>query len=278
MINFKSLLILAAAALCSLQAQAATCCQADSLQRDDCGVVRKINPQKKEIYLVFTAHFSTNDQGKFENFDGIWSVLDTLKSRGVHGSFFPTGVCFEQPKYERAIERILLEGHYLSAHSYGHLLLVDDNGKTRIGADSIARDLAKMQHQLERFGLAKSQFRWMIPPYETYNQETADALRQGGYSLLNPTAGIITDMDWAPLGAKGYRTGQQILDNLWAYEQQHTLQGVILLVHAMHYPNRPDQDRVYTHLGEIIDHLRAEGYQFKTLKDVIAHERCLCRP
>jgi peptidoglycan/xylan/chitin deacetylase (PgdA/CDA1 family) len=46
------------------------------------------------------------------------------------------------------------------------------------------------------------------------------------------------------------------------------MNGVILLIHAMNYPDRTDEDRPYTYLGEIIDTLRSKGYTFKTMFDL----------
>ena len=83
---------------------------------DECGVVERINPDEKCVYLVFTAHYSESDSGYFENFDGVVPVLNTLKEKGVKGSFFPTGVCFTVDRYQEPIQRIIDEGHYLSAH------------------------------------------------------------------------------------------------------------------------------------------------------------------
>ena len=34
--------------------------------------------------------------------------------------------------------------------------------------------------------------------------------------------------------------------------QENTLNGVVLLIHAMNYPDRTDEDRPYTHLGEFL--------------------------
>lgn len=240
---------------------------------DSCGVVQKFDTTQKVIYLVFTGHYSLNDSGRFENFDGVEPVLNTLKEKGVKGSFFPTAITIEQPKYESSIKRIIAEGHYLSAHSYAHLQLCDDNGKTLVPADSIAADFKKMEAQLNRFGLTKEQYCWMIPPYETYNAETADAMRSLGYKLLNPTSGLGTGMDWTTPGTKIYRSCEQILANLWKYEEDNSMNGVILLIHAMNYPDRTDADRPYMHLGEIIDKLKAKGYTFKTLKDVMALDK-----
>lgn len=237
---------------------------------DKYGVIQRIDTAKKHVYLVFTAHYSTNDNGYFENFDGVEPVLNTLKEKGVKGSFFPTGNCFREPKYEASIRRIIDEGHYLSAHSNHHLLMCPED-ETRdsvnlVTADSIREDIAGMELELEKFGLTKDQFNWMIPPYEVYNQFSADALRSLGYTLLNPTQEtLFTGMDWMPQGTPSYWTGDQILNKLWEYEQAEGLNGAIILIHAMVYPNRPEEDRLYTRLPEIIDHLRKLGYEFSRI-------------
>ena len=238
---------------------------------DQYGVVQKVNPDQKNVYLVFTAHFSTNDNGYFENFDGIEPVLDVLKDKGVSGSFFPTGNCFRAEKYKSSIKRIIDEGHYLSQHSNHHLLLCleEDRDSTLVSADSLAVDLKGVEAELAQFGLAKEQYLWMIPPYEYYNQETADGLRGLGYKLVNPTHGIETSMDWMGKEHPQYMSAQEQLDGLWKYEAENTLNGCVILVHAMVYPDREDADRIFTHLGEIIDTLKAKGYGFKTFKELL---------
>ena len=51
--------------------------------KDEYGVVEKINPHKKEIYLVFTGHYSQSDSGYFENFDvgeeWAFPIFDTVE-------------------------------------------------------------------------------------------------------------------------------------------------------------------------------------------------------
>ncbi|NMB37783.1 MAG: polysaccharide deacetylase family protein, partial [Bacteroidales bacterium] len=119
---------------------------------DEFEVVTKINPDEKCVWLVFTAHYSLDDDGYFENFDGVVPVLNTLKEKEVKGSFFPTGVCFEVEKYQDAVRRIIDEGHYLSSHSFNHLLLCDEKGSTLVSADSIKADFALMEASLEKYG------------------------------------------------------------------------------------------------------------------------------
>lgn len=245
---------------------------AQVLVKDENGIVRRVNPGEKNVYLVFTAHFSENDNGYFENFDGIVPVLNTLKEKGVKGSFFPTGVCFAQPQYEEPIRRIIDEGHYLSAHSYAHLVLCE-NGETLVSADSLARDFALMEAQLARFGLEKKQYYWMIPPYETCNTESRENIEALGYKLLNPSEGPIFGFDWTTPDMASYKTIDQMLARLWELEETEGLNGLILLIHAMNYPEKQDYERPYNHLGEIIDTLKARGYGFRTFNDVMAAEK-----
>jgi len=239
---------------------------------DDCGVVQLMDTTRRNVYLVFTAHHSGNDDGYFENFDGVGPVLDTLASRGVQGSFFPTGVCFGVDKYKPFIKRIVSEGHYLSAHSYAHLLLSSEDGKatTLVSRDSLKADIAAMEAQLEALGLKKNEFSWMIPPYEHYNKETAGWLMELGYNLVNPTPGITTSMDWMGEDSPAYQSAVSQIENIWKYEREHScgLNGVVILFHAMNYPCRTDEDRVYTYLGEVIDSLLEKGYEISTFKDL----------
>lgn len=249
--------------------------QAPEYVTDSYGVVEKINPKLNEVYLVFTAHYSHADSGRFENFDGLVPVLNTLKEKGVKGSFFPTGVCFDVEKYQEPIKRLIGEGHYLSSHSYAHLLLCDENDRniSLVSEDSLRADFAIMESKLESYGLTKEQYCWLIPPYEVYDQKAVDVMKDMGYRLINPTSGFLTGMDWTSPGADNYHSTEMILENLWKYEQENTFNGVVLLIHAMNYPDRTDADRPYNHLGSIIDKLKEKGYTFKTMFDVIEAEK-----
>ena len=246
---------------------------------DSYGVVEKINPKLNEVYLVFTAHYSHADSGRFENFDGLVPVLNTLKEKGVKGSFFPTGVCFDVEKYQEPIKRLIGEGHYLSSHSYAHLLLCDENDRniSLVSEDSLRADFAIMESKLESYGLTKEQYCWLIPPYEVYDQKAVDVMKDMGYRLINPTSGFLTGMDWTSPGADNYHSTEMILENLWKYEQENTFNGVELLIHAMNYPDRTDADRPYNHLGSIIDKLKEKGYTFKTMFDVIEAEKAAAK-
>ncbi|MCL2738679.1 MAG: polysaccharide deacetylase family protein [Bacteroidales bacterium] len=264
--------------LTSLLAMITGCNQPKSklvLVTDQYGVAHKINPHEKFVYLIFTGHFSPDDNGYFENFDGAAEVLKTMAKHDIKGSFFPTGICFRVDRYQQVMRDIIEQGHYLSSHSDIHLLLCayEDRNQTLVTFDSLARDTADMEYELERFGLTKEQYLWFVPPYEYYNQFSADAYRTLGYKLANPTEGLVTAMDWMGPDHPEYHSAEQLINNIWEFEKEHTLNGAIILIHAMDYPDRTDEDRPYKHLGAIIERLKSLGYGFKTFKDVIAMEQ-----
>lgn len=237
-------------------------------EADECGVISRFDTTKNVVYLVFTAHVSQDDGGYFENFDGIVPVLDILKEKGVKGSFFPTGVCISDPEYAGAVRRIVDEGHYLSHHSDTHLLLCE-GGRDLVSRDSLMRDLESVEAKLRALGLEKEDFDWMIPPYETYNPAYAEMYRDAGYRLLRPTPGFVTSSDWTSKGARNYKSVGMMIESLWKYEAEHTLNGCLILTHPMSYPNRDPEDRMFVHLGEIIDGLIERGYTFGTMKGII---------
>jgi peptidoglycan/xylan/chitin deacetylase (PgdA/CDA1 family) len=70
-----------------------------------------------------------------------------------------------------------------------------------------------------------------------------------------------------------YRSAERLINNIWEFEKEHTLNGAVILIHAMDYPVRTDEDRPYRYLGEVITKLKDLGYCFKTFWDVIDLEK-----
>ena len=68
---------------------------------------------QKQIALVFTGH---------DLAEGGLSVLNTLKSRSIKGSFFLTGDFLRTTKFRSVVNEIKKNKHYISAHSDKHLL------------------------------------------------------------------------------------------------------------------------------------------------------------
>ena len=65
---------------------------------------------------------------------------------------------------------------------------------------------------------------------------------------------------------QNYRSSQQLIDRLYAFEHAEGLDGAVILVHPGIHPDRID--RLYDRLGEIIQYLAKKGYSFKALNEI----------
>ena len=60
---------------------------------------------------------------------------------------------------------------------------------------------------------------------------------------------------------RGYKGSKELIEQLYNFEKQNTLNGTIILIHPGTEPSRTD--KLYNHLGEIIDYLTSLGYNFE---------------
>ena len=64
---------------------------------------------------------------------------------------------------------------------------------------------------------------------------------------------------------KSYRTAQTLIDGLWQFEKEQGLSGALLLIHPGIHADRPERERLYNRLDEIIRYLKRKGYTFERL-------------
>lgn len=210
----------------------------------------------KTIYFVFTADSA---------FEGAPIVLDVLKKHKAKGSFFLTGNCLRMSEHEGVIRRIIADGHYIGGHSDRHLLYADwDATRTNmVTSDSLIRDLHANYAELERFGVTKEEALYFLPPYEWYNAENVKAIRAFGIIPVNFSSRLRTSDDYTTPDMANYRSSQELIDELFRYEAEHTLDGAIILIHPGTSPLRTD--KLYLRLDEILQRLTALGYTFARL-------------
>lgn len=230
-----------------------------SVQKDKYGAVVRIEPGKKDIFLVFTAD---------SMFQGGDKILKTLKKEKVKGSFFLTGNCLRMAEHKPLIEDIVAQGHYVGGHSDRHLLYApwEKRDSMLVSREGIMADLKANQAELEKFGVPFSKSQWFLPPYEYYNSECVDVIRNMGYKVLNYTPGTATPADYTTPSMQNYRSSQNLIEKLYNYEKTLGLDGAVLLIH----PGVSDErtDRLYNRLGEIIQNLKKKGYSFKALNEL----------
>lgn len=225
--------------------------------KDDDGAIIRINPDKKVIYLVFTAD---------SMFNGGEKILKTLSKAKIKGSFFFTGNALRLPEHKSIINKIIEDGHYVGGHSDGHLLYAPwGKGKdsTLFTVSEIMEDISKNMAELKRFGLNPDKCRWFLPPYEHYNKFVVDVLTNMGLKVVNYTPGIATPADYTVPSMPNYQPTQKLIDKLYAFEKRESMNGALLLIHPGVLDERTD--KLFNRLGEIIEYFKSKGYSFQSL-------------
>lgn len=207
---------------------------------------------QKTVYLIFSAD---------DRFEGASDILKTLERQRIKGSFFLTGNCLRKKEFETAIRAVVAGGHYLGGHSDGHLLYAAWGDRTPlVGADSLLADLRNNLRELSRFGVSPGKATSFLPPYEHCTADNVRWIESQGLEVVNLTPGVGTAADYTTPDMKNYKSSQQLIDKLFAYEKEHGLNGCILLIHPGTEPSRTD--KFYRRLGEIVTKLKKRGYSF----------------
>ncbi|QQK79446.1 delta-lactam-biosynthetic de-N-acetylase [Salicibibacter cibi] len=183
----------------------------------------------KNIYLTF-------DSG-YEN--GCTDViLDVLKEKGVPAAFFVTGYYFEREV--DLIKRMDDEGHIVGNHSWNHPSFPDLND------EEVISELAKVEKAFKT--LTGKKMNYLRPPRGTFNERTMKIAKEEGYQHIFWSFAYV---DWDPDAQKG---------KTYAYDRimDRVHPGAVLLLHSVSKDNAAA-------LGDVIDELKAEGYQFQSL-------------
>lgn len=227
---------------------------------DSEGSIVRISPEKKAIYLAFTAD---------SLFEGGEMVLKTLEKNQIKGSFFFTGNFLRNPAFESITRQIIKQGHYVGAHSNAHLLYCDwqKRDSTLISFKEFKTDLELNFSELQKFGIQSEDARFFMPPYEWYNREIVNWSRELGLDVINFTPGTGTNADYTTPLMKNYKSSEQLFQQLASFEKTNPdhLNGAIILIHPGTETSRTD--KFYPRLNDLITYFSGKGYQFKSMKD-----------
>ena len=184
---------------------------------------------QKIAYLTF-------DDGPYDNTTE--AILDVLKEKGVHATFFLR----HRPDHVAQIRREIREGHTLANHSYSHKIKA-----VYQSADSCIREIRDQQEWLtETVGVTPQIYRFPggSPTAGSKKQAIAAALAADGLGYV----------DWnchTGDGLPGELTAQKAYQN--AVNSTGEQKIVVMLMH--------DYSRAtLSALPDIIDTLKAEGY------------------
>lgn len=192
---------------------------------------------RKVVYL-------TMDQG-YEYANNTTSILNTAKLKGVPITFFLTGT-YIQSKPD-LVFRMVEEGHLLANHSLNHPDMVKEAEKG--GSEAVMREI----HSLEaayRDLTGQELAHFFRPPMGVYSEFVLDTLTREGYSTVFWSFAYrdwLTDDQPDPVEAKNRILGQ-------------LHDGSVILLHSVSTTNT-------NILGELIDEIRARGYEFALLDE-----------
>ncbi len=228
---------------------------------DHDGIIRG-DTSLRRMSLIFTG-------GSFG--DGGEHIRRVLREAGVKAGFFFTGDFYRTPEFEPVIRGLVADGHYLGPHSDRHLLYCpwDDREKTLVSRAEFRADIEANFREMARFGIAREKGHLFIPPYEWYNRDITAWSREIGLVLFNFTPGTSSNADYTTPSMPEYLSSQTIYDRILDYEKKDPagLNGFILLIHIGTDPERTD--KFYMRLGDLIGDLKAKGYAFVRIDELL---------
>ncbi len=163
-------------------------------------------------------------------------LLDGLKERGIHATFFVTGE--HAQLHPDIIRRMQEEGHLIGNHTYSHIQLRKGN------REAFREELVKTNEVLS--GILGEDVVYVRPPYGSWDKSFEEELN------MFPVLWTIDPLDWCS------RNPDCIAQNVVAKAGEND----IILLHDYY-------DTSVTAALEIVDELLEEGYTFVTVEEVL---------
>ncbi len=192
-----------------------------------------IGPNQKSVYLTF-------DEGYENGYTA--TILDILKANDVKAVFFVTGHYLDsQPGL---VKRMVDEGHIVGNHTDSHPSLPD------ISDDQIKKELQIVEDKYEQVTGQKG-MRYLRPPQGEYSERTLALTHDMGYYNIFWSMAMV---DWLPMPGGPEESYSTVMGSL------HN--GALILLHAVSRDNTEALDR-------ILKDIKAQGYTFRTMDDLV---------
>lgn len=163
-------------------------------------------------------------------------LLDGLKERGVHVTFFVTGEHAEL--HPDIIERMYEEGHLIGNHTYSHIQLTKSN------REKFKEELVQTSKVIQE--ITGDEVIYVRPPYGTWDKKFEEELN------MIPVLWTVDTLDWCSKSASG------IVNKIISKVDDND----IILMHDYY-------DTSVTAALQAIDRLLEEGYEFVTVDEIL---------
>ena len=222
-------------------------------------------PERPEIALTFDGGWEANATPY---------ILDSLKDRGVRGTFFLTGLYMK--RYPDMVRRIVSEGHEVGNHTWSHphltTMAIDGKQKTlsQVTRETVMEELKKSA-DLFREITGKDMICLWRAPFGEHNPEIRAWAKDAGFLHVYWTkaeAGEegngLDSLDWVvDPNASIYRSSEEAIQLLVDSARSG---GIIL----MHLGTLRKEDQFHLRLPQLIEGLRRQGFGFVTVSDMAA--------
>lgn len=193
-----------------------------------------LGKDEKVLYLTFDAGYANENVEK---------ILDTLKEKGVKGTFFLNGGIF---KYESdVVKRIANEGHLVCNHTENHLNMCN------------VKDEEKYKYELEKVEeryketTGKDMPKIVRPPMGEFDEYSLSMNKKLGYKTVF----------WSLAYADWDNNKQPSKEYAIKTVMGRTHNGAVILLHPTSKTNAEI-------LGTLIDNWKKDGFEFKTVDEL----------
>lgn len=189
-----------------------------------------LREDKKNILLTF-------DQGYENGYTA--QILDTLKEKKVKAVFFLLQDYAE--RNPELVQRMIDEGHIVGNHSVSHYSMPD------LSAEECRQEIEGLQEYMKQnFGVTMKLFR---PPMGEFSEQSLSVTKDCGLSTM------LWSFAYADWDVNAQPDPAQAKEKLIGAAHE----GAIYLLHSVSQTNAEV-------LGEVIDGIRDEGFEFEKLK------------
>ncbi|SDF13563.1 polysaccharide deacetylase family protein [Sporomusa acidovorans] len=169
-------------------------------------------------------------------------ILAVLKEKQVRATFFVLGENVEH--YPKILAQEVADGHEIGIHTYSHPSL------PKLSPNKITEEFAKAESAITPIAPKPTLFR---PPGGLYNSRVIETAHERGYTVI---LWSVDPRDWScPPSAA-------VIDKV----MKEVTPGSIILLHDGQYPLPTPKA-----LAAIIDGLRARGYDFVTVSELLQY-------
>jgi len=175
-------------------------------------------------------------------------ILDILKDKNVKATFFVIGK--RADSFSEVMQRIVDEGHLAGNHTWSHPNIM------KISLEDAKEEVLKTEKLLNSYYKdSKDRVKIFRSPYGSIDPKRVEFFGDIGYKIISWN---VDSLDWKGLSAEEVKTN--VLENV--------VNGSIILQHSAGGEGEDLSGSVEA-LSEIIEVLKAEGFEFVTVDEIL---------